>query len=120
MIFQRTQGEQGTTGVRFLIGETGDVIECNVENSSGYARLDDAACSFVRRWKYKPATEGGKATTQIATANIEFRSGLGSVTDLLNFPNVSKGATLPPEPSGPSDPAMDVPNSYVPPPRGNR
>jgi TonB family protein len=67
-------GEQGAVQVRYVVSETGDVTECNVTHSSGYPRLDAAACTMIRdRWKYRPATEGGKAITQINTANIVFQ-----------------------------------------------
>jgi TonB family protein len=103
------QLEEGTVFVRYLINETGDVNDCSVAGSSGHVRLDSAACALVRRWKYKPATEGGKATTQITTANIVFR-----------IPD--RPATLPPAPSDPSvlDPTFDVPDGYVPLPRIDR
>ena len=70
------RGEQGTVAVQYVIGETGDVADCSVTRSSGFPRLDAAACTMIRdRWKYRPATEGGKAIPQITTANIVFQLG---------------------------------------------
>lgn len=66
--------EQGTVAVRFVIGTTGAVSDCNVATSSGKPRLDDAACKMVvRRWKYKPATQDGKPVQVQQTANVIFQ-----------------------------------------------
>jgi protein TonB len=67
--------EQGTVAIRFTINPAGSVDECAVTTSSGKQRLDDAACTMVkRRWKYKPATQDGKPVPQVgATANVVFQ-----------------------------------------------
>jgi TonB family protein len=99
--------EQGETSVRFVIGETGDVTECIIETSSGYPRLDVAACAMIGgRWKYKPATLGGRAVSQNAKANVVFQLRDHTFTGVTNVPE--------PDPSA-SDPGLDIPNSYVPP-----
>ena len=65
--------EQGTIRLAFMVSETGDVSECAVEASSGYPRLDAAACAMVvGRWKYKPATLDGKTTSTLNTANVVY------------------------------------------------
>jgi TonB family protein len=48
--------EQGTVKVKYLVLKNGAVGNCQVEISSGFARLDDAACVLVRQWLFKPAT----------------------------------------------------------------
>jgi protein TonB len=48
--------EQGAVKVKYLIQIDGTVGDCQVDVSSGYPRLDDAACVMVRRWLFKPAT----------------------------------------------------------------
>jgi protein TonB len=66
--------EQGTVAIRFVINAEGTVDECTVATSSGKSRLDDAACTMVkRRWKYKPATQEGKPVAQVTTANVVFQ-----------------------------------------------
>ena len=65
--------EQGTVAVRFQISEAGDVSECTVTTGSGQPRLDDAACAFVRRWKYQPATLDGKAVSIASSVNVVFQ-----------------------------------------------
>jgi TonB family protein len=65
--------ESGAVTVTYVIGEDGSVNSCTVILTSGVPRLDDAACSLVkRRWKYKPATEGGKPVTIQYISKIVF------------------------------------------------
>ena len=53
--------ESGAVTVTYVINEMGSVTTCSVVLSSGYGRLDNAACAMVkRRWKYTPATQDGK------------------------------------------------------------
>ncbi len=52
--------EEGVVGLKFLIGENGQVISGSVEKSSGYKRLDDAALAALSLCKFKPATVDGK------------------------------------------------------------
>ena len=52
-------GEEGSVGVRYVVSAMGDVSECDVEGSSGYERLDDAACAFVRRGRSSPRRSAG-------------------------------------------------------------
>jgi protein TonB len=66
--------EQGTVAIRFTVNTEGSVNECAVATSSGKGRLDDAACTMVkRRWKYKPATQDGKPVPWTTTANVVFQ-----------------------------------------------
>jgi len=53
--------EQGTVKVKYLVLTDGTVGDCQIEMSSGYPRLDDAACVMVRGWLFKPATVIGSA-----------------------------------------------------------
>jgi protein TonB len=66
--------EQGTVAIKFVVGADGAVNECSVVTPSGKARLDDAACTMVKkRWKYKPATQDGKPVAVGMTANVIFQ-----------------------------------------------
>src|SRR6266446_5891764 len=67
--------EQGTVSVKFTINPDGSVTECAVATSSGKPRLDDAACTMVKkRWKYKPATQDGKPVAQtVPQTNVVFQ-----------------------------------------------
>ena len=65
--------EQGTVAIKFNIGADGTVSECTVATSSGKPRLDDAACTMVKkRWKYKPATQDGKPVAVSLPAEVVF------------------------------------------------
>lgn len=47
--------EQGTVAIRWEVGATGRVSDCRVERTSGFPRLDAAACDAVRRnGRYSP------------------------------------------------------------------
>jgi protein TonB len=67
--------EQGTVSIKYTIGPDGVVNECAIATSSGKPRLDDAACTMVKkRWKFKPATQDGKPVVQVVPqANVVFQ-----------------------------------------------
>lgn len=66
--------EQGTVAITFVISPEGTSTNCEVVTPSGKPRLDEAACRMVvRRWKYKPATQGGKPVAVGQSANIVFQ-----------------------------------------------
>ena len=48
--------EQGSVEVSYLVAVDGNVTDCKVTMSSGFPRLDDAACRIVARWRFIPAT----------------------------------------------------------------
>jgi protein TonB len=52
--------EEGVVTLKFLISETGQVLDSKVENTSGYKRLDEAARAGLSLCKFKPATLDGK------------------------------------------------------------
>ena len=65
--------EAGDVTITYVVGETGSVTTCSVVISSGFTRLDDAACLMVKkRWKYKPATQDGKPVTIQYISKISF------------------------------------------------
>lgn len=65
--------EQGEVTVTYVINEAGSVATCWVLISSGNTRLDEAACTMVkRRWKYTPATQDGKPTSIQYISKIVF------------------------------------------------
>jgi TonB family protein len=66
--------EQGKVGIRYLVKEDGSVGDCFVFQSSGKIRLDDAACTMVkRRWTFKPALQHGKPVAEFLTGEIVFQ-----------------------------------------------
>jgi protein TonB len=65
--------EQGKVAIKYTISAEGTVSECAVTMSSGKPRLDDAACTMVkRRWKFKPATQEGKPVAVSVPAEVIF------------------------------------------------
>ena len=65
--------EQGTVAIKYTISTDGSVTECAVVTGSGKPRLDDAACTMVKkRWKFKPATQDGKPVAVSLPAEVIF------------------------------------------------
>ena len=65
--------EQGLVKIRYLVQADGTVGECEVITSSGSSRLDDAACTMVkRRWRFRPATQRGKPVAEYLLADVNF------------------------------------------------
>ncbi|HEY1058233.1 MAG TPA: energy transducer TonB [Limnobacter sp.] len=56
----RRLGEQGRVLVDVYILPDGSVGDLKLNKSSGFARLDDAAMTAVKKWKYVPAKRGNQ------------------------------------------------------------
>ena len=54
-----SMGEQGTVTVRILIGANGLPKKAELQKTSGFERLDQAALDFVMQSRYKPGTLDG-------------------------------------------------------------
>ena len=55
----RRLGEQGTVIVRALIGTDGNAQKAEVQQSSGFERLDRAALETALKWRYLPGKRAG-------------------------------------------------------------
>lgn len=55
----RRMEEEGTVSLRFLVGVDGLVIQSEIEKSSGFRRLDDAARAGLAKCRFQPATVDG-------------------------------------------------------------
>jgi len=66
-------GEQGEALCRLEIDAEGRVIGAKIARSSGHARLDEAALSAVKRWRFEPATRDGVPEPSFATLPVVFR-----------------------------------------------
>ncbi len=65
--------ETGTVELRVRVSIAGLPMDVTVAKSSGYARLDDAALSAVRKWKFDPAQRGGAAVEDWVIVPLAFR-----------------------------------------------
>lgn len=68
----RRTGEEGLVVLRVLIDEKGRPARIEVEQSSGFARLDNAAREAVERALFKPYMENGIPHSAFALIPIEF------------------------------------------------
>ena len=57
----RRLNESGVSRLHVLVGSDGRVQQIELERSSGFSRLDGAAMSAVRDWKFAPARQGEAA-----------------------------------------------------------
>jgi protein TonB len=65
----REKGEEGRVVVSFTVRADGTLADIKVVESSGYARLDEAAMEAVRKSAFTPATRFGapvESTRKIA------------------------------------------------------
>jgi periplasmic protein TonB len=69
----RRMEEEGVVQLLFLIGVDGRVIQSQVEKSSGYNRLDEAARSALSRCVFKPGTLDGKPAQDWASMKYVWR-----------------------------------------------
>lgn len=64
--------ETGTVGMRVLVGPDGRPQEVQVQKSSGYSRLDEAARTAVRRWTFVPSRRGDEKLAGWVTFPVVF------------------------------------------------
>lgn len=58
----RQAGHEGTSWVRIEVTDAGRVKSVQIEESSGYKELDEAAIQVARRWQFKPKLQGDSST----------------------------------------------------------
>ena len=66
-------GVTGRVLLRIRVGVEGRVTAVHVFRSSGVRSLDQAALEAVRRWRFEPATERGRAVASQAIVPVRFR-----------------------------------------------
>lgn len=69
----RKMGEQGVSSLRVLVSPEGRVQQIELERSSGYARLDAAAMTTVRAWKFAPARQGNSAVAAWVVVPVNWK-----------------------------------------------
>lgn len=62
--------EEGTVSLKFLIGVDGKVMQADIEKSSGFVRLDEAARNALSKCQFRPGTVDGKP--EQSWANIKY------------------------------------------------
>lgn len=65
--------EQGVTLLRVLVGADGRPQDIQIEQGSGFDRLDRAARMAVRDWRFVPARAGDKAVSGWVTVPINWK-----------------------------------------------
>jgi protein TonB len=68
----RRRGETGTASVRFVVGLTGKLEDIQLQQSSGFSRLDDAALAAVHATTCKPFLENGQPIRAAYTRPYNF------------------------------------------------
>ncbi|MBK1680855.1 energy transducer TonB [Rhodocyclus tenuis] len=68
----RERGEAGLVVLRVLVSRDGLPLDIELQRSSGYERLDDAALAAVRHWQFLPARQGGEAVAARVLVPISF------------------------------------------------
>ena len=65
-------GEQGKVMLRVMVGTDGLPQQIEIQTSSGFDRLDQAAVAAVRRWKFVPGQRNGVAEAMWNIVPINF------------------------------------------------
>jgi protein TonB len=68
----RRAREQGDVRMRVAIDEAGRIDSVQIVQSSGSARLDEAAREAVRLWRCQPAQRDGRAVKAVAMQTLAF------------------------------------------------
>ena len=70
----RRAEEAGVTRVSYTVDVDGKVSACNVTQSSGFPRLDDATCKIImRRFRFNPATREGRPVQETKTQPVRWQ-----------------------------------------------
>ena len=69
----RRMDEEGAVLLKVLVDERGIARDVQVAKSSGFPRLDDAAATAVRRWKFSPAKQQSQPVQAWTQVNVIFR-----------------------------------------------
>lgn len=69
----RRMEEEGSVTLRFRVEANGQVSQSEVQNSSGFKRLDEAARAALSRCRFSPALAQGQATASWATLRYTWK-----------------------------------------------
>ncbi len=68
----RRLGEEGKVLLRVQVSAEGEPLRVDIQTSSGYSRLDDAARKAALRWRFMPARQGGTALSSWVDVPVKF------------------------------------------------
>lgn len=68
----RSEGEEGKVLLRVLVSIHGHAEQVEIRRSSGFHRLDEAARSTVRHWRFVPAHQGDEKVSAWVLVPIAF------------------------------------------------
>jgi protein TonB len=68
----RRSGEEGKVVLRVRVDAEGNASDVQLHAGSGFERLDNAALTTVRRWKFIPARSGGEFVAATVLVPIVF------------------------------------------------
>lgn len=71
-MLSRRSGEEGRVMLRVMVEANGLPSKVDIEKSSGYPRLDEAALEAVRKWKFVPARRGTEAVAESVLVPLSF------------------------------------------------
>ena len=69
----RRMGEEGRVVLRVEVSADGKPLSIVLKQSSGFARLDEAAMKAVAKWQFSPARQGDRAVASKVEVPIQFR-----------------------------------------------
>lgn len=85
-VISRRLGEEGTTILTVWISAKGAVVKMGIYKSSGYPRLDKAALTAVKDWKFAPRTYDGVAVDSTSRLPIMWKLEEDSLPPFLRRP----------------------------------
>ena len=65
--------EEGTVTLKFLIDVDGKVLKTDIEKTSGFTRLDEAARNALSKCQFRPGTVDGKPEQSWASIKYTWR-----------------------------------------------
>jgi protein TonB len=72
-LLSKRLGEEGKVILRVLVNPEGLAEQVEVRQSSGHARLDQAALGTVRRWRFTPARRGAERLAAWVLVPLSFQ-----------------------------------------------
>ncbi len=69
----RRLGEEGKVLLRVRVSPEGRSVAVDIEKSSNFERLDEAARNAVQRWRFVPARHGDESVEGVVIVPIAFR-----------------------------------------------